>query len=381
MPLDGFFPKLAKPCFSFLALFAAAALVFLGAQGVGATVYQGFGTTTPGGAQGSVVIVTTLADSGPGSLREALSRGNRYVVFRVGGNIALSSQISVKGAFVTIDGFMAPPPGITLVNAGLRITGDTAAHDVIVRGIRVRNAIGDGITIRDNTYNIVVDHVSIQGASDGSIDITRGAFDVTIQWSIMAENIPNHNFLSLVEYQALRVTFHHNLFVKGQSRNPHSGWDSTLATTPPDTVTDIRNNLIWNFIDYGTLIKNNTQSNVVQNFYYSSTQPTATRALHVTTGGRVYAQGNYSLNRANVDSQGNQKQPFLATPMDTTDACTAARQVVDQAGTYLPGVIDRDAIDQQYLSAITLPSAPCGSSTTAAPPVVKKKKLGPYSHE
>src|SRR6266849_10947312 len=259
MPLDGFFPKLAKPCFSFLALFAAAALVLLGARGAGATVYQGFGATTWGGAQGSVVLVTTLADSGPGSLREALSRGNRYVVFRVGGNIALSSQISVKGAFVTIDGFMAPPPGITLVNAGLRITGDTAAHDVIVRGIRIRNAIGDGITIRDNTYNIVIDHVSIQGASDGSIDVTRGAFDVTIQWSIMAENIPNHNFLSLVEYQALRVTFHHNLFVKGQSRNPHSGWDSTLATTPPDIVTDIRNNLIWNFIDYGTLIKNNTQ--------------------------------------------------------------------------------------------------------------------------
>lgn len=376
MPLDGFFPKLAKTCFSFLALFTAAALVLLGAQGVGATVYQGFGTTTPGGAQGALVHVTTLADSGPGSLREALSRGNRTVVFDVGGNIALSGQISVKGAFVTIDGFTAPPPGITLVNAGLRITGDAAAHDVIVRGIRVRNAIGDGITIRDNTYNIVIDHVSIQGASDGSIDVTRGAFDVTIQWSIMAENIPNHNFLSLVEYQALRVTFHHNLFVKGQSRNPHSGWDSTLATTPPDTVTDIRNNLIWNFIDYGTLIKNNTQSNVVQNFYYSSTQPTATRALHVTTRGRVYAQGNYSLNRATVDSQGNQKQPFLATPVDTTDACTAAQQVVAAAG-----VRPLDAIDQQYLSAITLPSASCGSSVTAAPLVAKKKKVGRYSHE
>ncbi len=372
MPLDGFFPKLAKPCFPLFRLFTVAALVLLGARGAGATVYQGFGATTLGGAHGAIVHVTNLNDAGPGSLRAALSKGNRTVVFNVGGNIALSSQISVKGAFVTIDGFTAPPPGITLSNAGLRITGDAVAHDVIVRGIRIRNAIGDGITIRDNTYNIVVDHVSIQGASDGSIDITRGAFDVTIQWSILAENIPDHNFLSLVDYQALRVTFHHNLFVKGQSRAPQSGWDPTLATTSPDTVTDIRNNLIWDFIDYGTLMKNNTQANVVRNFYYSSTQPRADRALRVNSGGQVYAQGNYSLNGANVDSQGNNGQPFLATPVDTTDACTAAQQVVAQVG-----VRPLDATDQQYLSTIVLPSAPCAGSAASKTAEIATKKAAP----
>jgi pectate lyase len=360
MLLNGLSPKLAKTCVSLLGLFTAAALVLVGAQTARATVHQGFGTTTPGGAQGTIVHVTTLTDSGPGSLREALSKGNRTVVFDRGGTITLSSMIPVKGAFVTIDGFSAPPPGITLANAGLKISGDTAAHDVIVQGIRIRNSSADGITIRDNTYNIVIDHVSIQGSNDGSIDITRGAFDVTVQWSIMAENVPDHNFLSLVDYQALRITFHHNLFVKGQSRNPHSGWDDTLDTSPPDTVTDIRNNLIWDFIDYGTLIRNNTYSNVARNFYYSSTQRSAGRALHVNSGGKVYAKENYSLNGANVDSQGNKPQPFLASPVGTTDACTAAQQVVAQAG-----VRPLDAIDQQYLSTIALPSAPCGGNSAA----------------
>jgi len=363
--LDSLFPKLAKTCSSFLGLFAAASLVFVGAQGAGATVHQGFGATTLGGAQGAVVHVTTLADSGSGSLRQALSQGNRTVVFDVSGTIMLSSMIPVRGAFVTIDGSSAPPPGITLANAGLKISGETATHDVIVQGIRIRNSSGDGITIRDNTYNIVIDHVSIQGSSDGSIDITRGAFDVTVQWSILAENVPSHNFLSLVDLQALRVTFHHNLFEKGQSRNPHSGWDGTLATIPPDTVTDIRNNLIWDFIDYGTLIHNRTRSNVVQNFYYSSTHPSAFRTLHLTRGGQVYAQGNYSLNGVNVDSRGNKPNPFGASSVETTDACTAAQQVAAQAG-----VRPLDAIDQQYLSVIALPSTPCpkGSKGTDKPP-------------
>jgi hypothetical protein len=340
-----------------------------GAQAVGPAPYQGFGAATPGGTGQAVVHVTTLADSGPGSLRTALSKGNRTIVFDVSGTITLASALKVKGAFITIDGFTAPPPGITLVNAGLYISGNDFAHDIIVQGLRVRNSKGDGITIRDSTYNIVIDHVSIQGAGDGSIDVTRNAFDVTIQWCVLAENVPDHNFLVLVDYQALRVTLHHNLFIRGRSRIPQSGWDPTQDTTPPDTVTDIRNNLIWNFIDYGTLVREKSRSNVMQNFYYSSTQPSAARALQVKTGGKVHARGNFSLNGANIDGRGNQSQPFPAAPVDTTDACTAARDVVASAGAW-----PRDAIDQQYLSTISLPSTSCGGSSTATTTSSSTKK-------
>ena len=327
------------------------ALCLIGIGETHAANYQGFGATTPGGAQQKVFHVTNLKSGGPGSLRNALKKGGkRTIVFDVGGTIQLTKFILVKGGFITIDGSTAPPPGITLQGRGLQVKG----HDIIIQNIRIRNANKDGIGIESESYNIVIDHVSIQGASDGSIDVTQGASAVTVQWSILAENKPGHNLLVLVSDLASLVTFHHNLFAKGQSRNPHSGWDSTLATTPIETVTDIRNNLIWNFADYGTQIKDQTWSNVVRNFYYSATRSDPERALRVTTGGRVYAEGNYSLNGADVDGQGTEAQPFAAVAVDTTDACTAARQVVDQAG-----VRPLDAIDQQYLSTITLPSGPC----------------------
>jgi pectate lyase len=323
--------------------------------------YQGFGADTPGGQGQSLYRVTNLNDSGPGSLRDAVSQGNRTVVFDVGGEIALSIEIQLKGAFITIDGFTAPSP-ITLVNDGLVIDGNNDAHDIIVRGIRVRNADGDSITIRDGARNVVIDHVSSEGANDGAIDITKGAFDVTVQWSIFGAN-RRDNLLSAIDSQAFRVTFHHNLFVNGQSRNPQSGWDGTLATTPPDIVADIRNNLIWDFSAYGSVMTKKTKANVVNNFYYSSLQPSARRALYVIQESQVFAQGNYSQNGANVDGEGNQLVPFGANPVDMSDACSAAHDVLSDAG-----VKPRDVIDQQYLSAISLTSCGDGDPALAIAP-------------
>jgi len=346
-------------------------MLFFGEQAVEAADYQGFGAMTPGGTGQTTVVVTNLNDSGAGSLRDALSQGNRTIVFDVPGatlrTITLTSgPIKVKGALITIDGCSAPSPqipGITLVNAGLYLSGTKGVHDVIIKCLRVRNAVGDGITVRDAAHHIVIDHVSAQGSTDGEIDVTRGASDVTVQWSILAENDPSHNLLVLVDLQALRVTFHHNLFVKGQSRNPHTGWDGTLATTPSDTVADVRNNLIWAFSDYGTLVINNAQTNVVQNFYHrSSTPSSADRALRVNSGGKAYAQGNLSPdidsqgNPLDIDSQGNTGQPFPAASVQTTDACHAAQDVVNSVTG--AGVHPLDNIDQGYLSNITLPSCP-----------------------
>lgn len=324
-----------------------------GGQAVEAADYQGFGATTPGGTgQPTVVHVTNLNDSGAGSLREALSAGNRTIVFDVSGTITLASIIKVKGAFTTVDGCSAADPKITLANFGLSLSGTKGVHDVIIQCLRIRNASGDGITIRDGAHHVVIDHVSVQGSTDGGIDVTRSASDVTVQWSIIAENAPTHNLLVLVDLLALRVTFHHNCFCKGQSRNPHTGFDGTLASQPSDTVVDARNNLMWDYSAFGTLVMNNAKTNVVKNFY-SSTQSDADKALRVNSGGQAYAQGNFSPTIVNIDGQGNTAVPFPAAAVTTTDACTAAQQVVDQAG-----VRPLDAVDQQYISAITLPD-PC----------------------
>src|SRR5262249_30525556 len=78
--------------------------------------YPGFGFKTTGGAGRPVFTVTTLADSGPGSLRAALSKAERQggtIRFAVGGEIVLGSGLDIPNN-TTVDGASAPAPGITL---------------------------------------------------------------------------------------------------------------------------------------------------------------------------------------------------------------------------------------------------------------------------
>ena len=106
--------------------------------------FEGFGSSTPGGNNGSQVTVTSLADSGPGTLREALAGSNRHIVFAVAGTITLSTDISVRNrSFITVDGSTAPSPGITIQGRGITIRDNS--HDIILTHLRIRNAGNDGI--------------------------------------------------------------------------------------------------------------------------------------------------------------------------------------------------------------------------------------------
>jgi hypothetical protein len=313
------------------------------------TQTQGFGADTSGGSGKPLYHVTNLNDSGAGSLRDAVSQGNRDVVFDVAGTINAASNIYVKGALITIDGTTAPSPGITLSGYGLGIWGSKGAHDVIVRGIRIRNVAVDGININQEAYNVLVDHVSIGDTGDGSIDVTYGAHDVTVQWSIL-EKKPTHDLLSLNSYGATRLTYHHDLFIGGESRNPQVDWN--ITGTPPEIVVDVRNNVIWDFSQYGTTVLRGALANVVANYYWSSTQSDPGRALRVTSsteGSRAYTHGNVSQNGGNVDAEGTESVPFAAEPVDTTDACTAAKDVVAYAGPH-----PLDTVDENFVSQVKL---------------------------
>jgi pectate lyase len=266
-------------------------------------------------------------------------------------------MIKVRGAFLTLDGFTAADP-ITLMNYGIGIDGDQGAHDVIVRGIRVRNAALDGITIRDCAYNIVVDHVSIHGSGDGNIDITQSAHDVTVSWSILAEPydpVKRAEKNMLIKYNPSRVTLHHNIFIKASQRNPQVRIDDA-GTPANDTTVDMRNNLVWDWEDgYGTLIWYGPWANVVNNFYSSpsSSSSARKRALTVSKGARAYVSGNLSADNVDVNAVGNEQHPFPAPPVDTEDACTAAHEVLSGAG-----VRPLDLVDQQYLALISLLACP-----------------------
>jgi chitodextrinase len=330
--------------------------------------YEGFGRNTTGGASKPVYRVTNLNDSGAGSLRDAISVGNRCVVFDVGGNITLASLLSVKGANVTIDGFTAPSPGITLRNHALEISGSRGANNVVVRGLRSRDANltsyhgnEDGFTLV-GASNVVIDHVSVKGFGDGAIDITDDTHDVTVQWSIFGEGNPAHNFLNLIGYGASRISVHHNLFINGDDRSPYVGWNAPLPVTL-DVIADVRNNLMWNYGWVATAVRGNGTANVVNNYYHSALTSDPGKALYIIEGGVAYANGNYSPSGINIDAKGNRATPFAAVVPTTTDAVTAANQVVAQAGTRGSN-FGLDTVDQNYIGQILLVSPPAPPPAT-----------------
>lgn len=82
------------------------------------------------------VSVTSTADSGPGSLRDALAKGDRRVIFRVGGTIDLRSTLVLRASTVVVDGSTGPEPGITIVGKPFVIQD---ARDVLINHLRFRN--------------------------------------------------------------------------------------------------------------------------------------------------------------------------------------------------------------------------------------------------
>lgn len=136
-----------------------------------------------GGLGQASVVVTSLADSGAGTLRDALASGNRYVTFGPsiwGGTIDLTSNnITCSGDNVTVDGGGA---NITITGDTLRFTGT----NVIVAGLTFKDPGGgiggnDSITIRRDVntgvdqlfavYGCTFDNAAAPNGSDSQIDV------------------------------------------------------------------------------------------------------------------------------------------------------------------------------------------------------------------
>ena len=197
-------------CFAHLAT-AQTHLAFPGAEG--------FGQFASGGEGGEIVHVTTLADSGPGSFRDAVSKPNRVVVFDVSGIIALKSNVAVSSA-VSLLGQTAPGDGVVLYGRSVSFSGQ---KNIIVRYLRFREGIaGDkgkcSVNISKGA-NMIFDHCSIQWGRWDCLGLTQGSRDITFQHCIIGEGVDPQRFGSLTD-SATNVTYTHNLWINNQSRNP-----------------------------------------------------------------------------------------------------------------------------------------------------------------
>ena len=237
----------------------------------------GHGAGSRGGRGGAVMIVSSLADRGPGTLRACIeASGPRTCVFRVAGIIRLQTPAVINRPFITIAGQTAPGGGITLAHAGgsggrtpLLIKGSS---DVVVRHIRVRTDLygasrgaEDGITI-ENSENVIVDHMSVSWARD---ELFNGYADndrITVSNSIFAQGIPTHDKCALLAsdpVNAQRFSFIGNLCAHNGDRNPDIKF-------PIGSCAEVVNNVFYNAQSQFTEIWENfgsTPVSVVGNVY------------------------------------------------------------------------------------------------------------------
>jgi hypothetical protein len=273
---------------------------------------EGSGMHSFGGRGGRVFVVTSLADSGPGTFRAACeAAGPRIVVFNVAGIIRLKSAIHIRAPYITIAGQSAPGDGACVAGATTAI--DT--HDVVVRYLRFRRGQTD-VSNRDDSLggnpigNILLDHCSASWGFDENLSMYRHMYDpgngatalklptmnLTIQWCVSSEALDTYNHAFGGTWGGRHASFHHNLFACNTGRNPSIGWGDQI---------DIRNNVLFNWrhrtIDGGDAT---SLLNVVANYFkpgpvttgelcYRICKPDAFRNFHESDhDGQWYVAGN-----------------------------------------------------------------------------------------
>lgn len=245
---------------------------------------EGGGRFATGGRGQEVYIVTTLEDYIPGveaaiqgSLRDALSKDNRTIVFNVSGNVHLKARLDFsKRKNVTIAGQTAPGDGITVTGYE---TVMNWTDNIIMRYMRFRpgsdNIVKGGDSMdalwgRD-VSNVMIDHISTSWSTDETLTIYR-AQDTTVQWSITNESLAmsghtkgRHGYGMITGGE--NVTYHHNLIANHTSRAPRFG-GGTPGYSDIDHIGhfDVRNNVIYNWGFNGTYGGGFSESNFINNY-------------------------------------------------------------------------------------------------------------------
>jgi hypothetical protein len=216
---------------------------------------EGYGRFAVGGRGGAVYHVRNLDDDGPGSLRYGIknARGPRTIVFDLSGTIQLRSELRITQSNLTIAGQTAPGDGITLRDQTVSLRN---CHDIIIRYIRLR--LGDknkkpggyDTLTTDDIADVILDHVSLSWAIDGTHDLRRGK-NVTVQWCILSEALNDsihekgpHAMCGSYRDLSGPLTLHHNLFTTCRDRHPTLG---SAKEGDPLTTVDFRNNVIYNW--------------------------------------------------------------------------------------------------------------------------------------
>ncbi len=352
---------------------------------------EGSGKWATGGRGSTVYEVTNLNNSGAGSIVDAVSQGNRTIVFRVSGTIELGGVMLYPQSNTTIAGQTAPGDGICIKG---RVHIKDNVHDIVIRYIRIRvdmgapNSSGDAIDI-DYGYNIIIDHVSGSYSRDETISCQEDCDNVTVQWCIMSEALTNenHSYGSLIrgEY-GQEKTYHHNLYAHNYSRNPRPGNYTSGSSDPEGLHFDFRNNVVYNWLKtapgYGDSGSEVSRYNFIGNAYYPGPESTNNgygfRENSPVSYG-YFADNSYNdvvdpdpwrivlfgIDAGEITAYKARSYLVAMEPVTTTSPAQAKIDVLAGAGTSLPA---RDAVDARIVNDVINKTGHSISSTDGTPP-------------
>ena len=314
---------------------------------------QGFGQYATGGRGGTVYHVTTLADSGAGSFRDAVSAANRTIVFDVGGYIVLNSAISCSSG-LTIAGQTAPGGGIGIMGHEVSFS---AKNNEIVRFLRIRpgslaSSTEDGINCGDGV-NMIFDHISIEFSPYNNIDSTgsSGANTITLQNSILGDPI-GQQFNQHAEALSKTFSWCYNIFASAHNRNPMAKVNAVFI-----------NNTIYNYQGGYTVADTSSHfsHDIVNNYFITGPSTTSAGDDFYQMDGNIQAYSTGNLLDQNRDGSlnGSATAPgsvvVLAAPWSTvtTNTPTYSTATAYKYDVSLSGALPRDQVDQSVLGDVT----------------------------
>lgn len=312
---------------------------------------EGYGAYASGGRGCTVVHVTNLNAAGKGSLADAVSQPNRFVVFDVGGVIDITGKSITISSNITIAGQTAPGEGITIY--GGRVIA-SKAKNVIMRYIRMRggksvNSSKCTLTL-DECQDFIMDHCSVSWGPWDNVHI-KDANNVTWQYCINSEGIEPQRFGSITD-GTRNWTIHHCLWADNKSRNPKM-----------KCYVQYYNNVVYNYamgIIGGHSAADNYQD-VINNYFIAGPDGSQKYFDDWTATDHLYSTDNYydgnrdgKLNGTLITDHHNatpmQNPNFNTThPMNVETAEQAYYSIVEHVGASRI----RDSHDRRILEQLT----------------------------
>ncbi|MGH7950301.1 MAG: autotransporter-associated beta strand repeat-containing protein [Limisphaerales bacterium] len=322
----------------------------------------GFGANVTGGRGGTVYHVTTLADSGAGSFRDAVSHSRRIIIFDVGGYIKLNSAVSCSGD-LTIAGQTAPGGGIGFYGGEISFSDRS---NIICRYIRIRpgslttSSTDDALALAD-ARTMIFDHCSFEFGPWNNIDAVSGDWQTTPVTEITFQNCldadpTGQQFGAHTESVSSTMSWFYNIFANSHNRNPLSKINDVFI-----------NNVLYNCAaGYTTHTSTKFSHDIVNNYFITGPATGGSSDFpwfQVDDNQSIYYSGNLFDSNSDGALNGSITTPYwyqggtgtilsspwspVTTSVPTFSTAGAYRYAISAAGT-----LPRDQMDNLVVSQV-----------------------------